>query len=338
MLKEGTILVVEDNLTSLEMLTDILLAEGYQVRSVDSGEFALASVKAMPPELILLDILMPGMGGFEVLRRLKAQDETCDIPIIILSGITEVEQRVKGIKLGAVDFISKPFQSDELLVRVRTHMELFQMKVSLERQAAELKLANEQLQIYCTELKQADEALKEANDELEQRVTDRTKELIRVNEHLRTEITEHKKAEQAVRESEERFKILVETIEEVFWMVDIEITRIFYISPGYEHVWGRSRQSLYNNPKLFLDAIHPQDREQVLADLEVERVGQPFDHEYRIIRPDGTIRWIWDRGFPVQTETGQVTRYVGVANDITENKRAEIERRRKSAWPFGGNC
>jgi len=167
MIHEGTILVVEDTHASLKLITDILVAEGYQVRPADSGDLALASVEAMPPELILLDILMPGMDGFEVLRRLKAQDETCDIPVIILSSITEVEQRVEGLNLGAVDFISKPYQPDELLARVRTHMELFRLRVQLEQQATDLRLANEQLQSDITKRKQAETALQESHTKLE---------------------------------------------------------------------------------------------------------------------------------------------------------------------------
>jgi putative two-component system response regulator len=167
MIHEGTILVVEDTLASLKLITDILVAEGYQVRPADSGDLALASVEAMPPELILLDIIMPGMDGFEVLRRLKAQDETCDIPVIILSSLTEVEQRVEGLNLGAVDFISKPFQPDELLARVRTHMELFRLRVQLEQQAADLRMANEQLQSDIIQRKQAEAALQESHTKLE---------------------------------------------------------------------------------------------------------------------------------------------------------------------------
>jgi putative two-component system response regulator len=167
MIDEGTILVVDDTHASLKLIKDILAAEGYQVRPADSGELALASVAALPPELILLDILMPGMDGFEVLRRLKARGETCNIPIIILSAITEVEQRVEGLRLGAVDFISKPFQPSELLARVRTHMELFRLRVRLEHQAADLRLANEQLQIDIAKRKQAEEALQESHAKLE---------------------------------------------------------------------------------------------------------------------------------------------------------------------------
>ena len=106
-------------------------------------------------------------------------------------------------------------------------------------------------------------------------------------------------------------------------MADIEIQRMFYVSPSYELVWGRSRKSLYDNPKSFLESIHPEDQSRVLSDLEVKKTGQPFDHEYRIIRFDGSIRWIWDRGFPVRSEREQVILYVGIASDISGRKRAE---------------
>jgi PAS domain S-box-containing protein len=162
-MSKGSILVVDDNLESLRLLADILTMEGYQVRPANSGELALASVAANPPELILLDIRMPGMDGFEALRRLKAREESRDIPVIFLSAVTETAQRVGGFKLGAVDFISKPFQRDELLARVQTHLELFRLRNQLEHQAVDLRLANEQLQIAkITELKQAEELLRES--------------------------------------------------------------------------------------------------------------------------------------------------------------------------------
>jgi putative two-component system response regulator len=167
MIHEGTILVVEDTHASLKLITNILAAEGYQVRPADSGDLALASVEAMPPELILLDILMPGMDGFEVLRRLKSREKTCDIPVIILSALTEVEQRIAGLTLGAVDFIIKPFQSDELLARVRTHMELFRLRARLEQQAADLRSTNEQLRIDIAQRKQAEAALLSSHAALE---------------------------------------------------------------------------------------------------------------------------------------------------------------------------
>ena len=137
------------------------------------------------------------------------------------------------------------------------------------------------------------------------------------------DVTERKRAEEALRESEERFRLIAETITEVFWMADNLISKMFYISPGYESLWGRSRQSLYENPRSFIEAIYADDRPGVLADFELKKSGLAFDHEYRILRPDGTLRWIWDRGYPVHEPTGEVLRYVGVAQDITERKRAE---------------
>jgi len=159
MIHKDDILVVDDVHANLKLLTDILAAEGYQVRPADSGEFALAAVVASLPELILLDIRMPGMDGFEVLRRLKAKEETRDIPVILLSAASETGQPAEGLKLGAVDFISKPFQPDELLARVRTHLELFQLRARLEHQAADLLLANDQLRIEIAERKRREEKL-----------------------------------------------------------------------------------------------------------------------------------------------------------------------------------
>ena len=138
------------------------------------------------------------------------------------------------------------------------------------------------------------------------------------------DITERKRAEDALQASETRFREIAETIEEVVWSADPAIGKMLYISPAYERVWGRSCASLYANPKSFLDAIHPEDLPQILADLDVQRDGLPFAHEYRVVRPDGTIRWVWDRGFPVRdSKTRLLTHYVGVAWDITERKQVE---------------
>jgi len=107
---KGVILVVDDSPESLVLLTDILAAEGYEVRPADSGELALAAAAAIRPELILLDIRMSNMGGFEVFRRLNARPETREIPIIFISASADTEERVEGWRIGGVDFVSKPFE------------------------------------------------------------------------------------------------------------------------------------------------------------------------------------------------------------------------------------
>ena len=130
--------------------------------------------------------------------------------------------------------------------------------------------------------------------------------------------------EAELRQSEERFRLIAETIDEVVWSIDLTGEQGFYVSPAYERIWGRPRQPLQENPKSFADSLHPEDRERVMADIAAMRkTGQRFEREYRIILPDGSLRWIWDRGFPVRAESGEIVRYVGAAQDITGRKRAE---------------
>lgn len=142
-------------------------------------------------------------------------------------------------------------------------------------------------------------------------------------------ISERKQVEAALRESEERFRQLAENLYEVFWISDRNRTKIIYISPMYETIWGRSCQSLYENPLSFLEAIHQEDRPRVSANLAQRQIrqGVSFEHEYRITQADGSIRWIWDRGFPIRNETGQVYRFAGIAEDITEHKQLEEQLR-----------
>jgi two-component system cell cycle response regulator len=137
MIRQEEILIIEDSPIVLNLLKDILSAEGFQVQTADSGELALGSIVSKSPNLILLDIKMPGMDGFEVCRHLKAQEESREIPVIFISAITDIEEKIKGFGLGAVDFISKPFQREELLARVRTHLELSRLRTKLEAQVAE---------------------------------------------------------------------------------------------------------------------------------------------------------------------------------------------------------
>ncbi len=139
----NTILIVDDVEDNLEILGDLLTFNGYNVKSAQSGEAALKRVQADRPDLILLDILMPGMDGFEVCTRLKADDDTKDIPVIFVSSMTDIDSKVRGFKVGGVDYINKPFQHAEILVRVNTHITLLRLRKHLEEQNAELeRLAN----------------------------------------------------------------------------------------------------------------------------------------------------------------------------------------------------
>ena len=138
---------------------------------------------------------------------------------------------------------------------------------------------------------------------------------------------ERKRAQEALRESEERFRQLAENILDVFWLMDVAKKRMLYVSPAYEDIWDRSREDLYASPQSWLDAIHPQDRERVARSARTGQADGTYDEEYRIIRPDGSIRWIRDQAFPVTDADGCVHRVAGVARDITERQRAELDLR-----------
>jgi signal transduction histidine kinase len=149
-MSSGFILVVDDNPTNLSVISQALRSVGWQVRIAVDGEDALSKVAQKPPELILLDIQMPGIDGFEVCRRLKADATTADIPVIFMTALADSVSKVKGLSLGAVDYISKPFEQDEAIARVRIHLQLRHLTHSLEQQVqertAQLNQAFEELQ------------------------------------------------------------------------------------------------------------------------------------------------------------------------------------------------
>jgi PAS domain S-box-containing protein len=136
------------------------------------------------------------------------------------------------------------------------------------------------------------------------------------------DITERRDMETALRDSEERFRQVTEHVGDVFWMTDLEKSRMLYVSPGYYQVWGRSCDSLYASPQSWLEAIHPDDRERIRAAACTQQGRGQYAEQYRILRPDGSMRWIWDRAFPIRDATGTVYRVAGIAQDITELKRA----------------
>src|ERR1017187_6301350 len=131
MTSPGKILIVDDSEESLKLLSGTLSAEGYDVRPADSGELALAAAAMSPPEVILLDMRMPGMSGLEVCKELKSRVECRDIPVIFLSASLDFEDRLEGLESGAVDFLNKPFRREELLARLRTHLELARLRKDL---------------------------------------------------------------------------------------------------------------------------------------------------------------------------------------------------------------
>lgn len=149
----GNILVVDDSKMNLKVLVAALGDEGYTVRPALSGEIALKAARKEIPDLILLDILMPGLDGYEVCKALKSDPRLKDVPVIFISALNEMTDKVKGFSAGGVDYVSKPFQNEELLARVKTHMTLRTLQKDLEEKNTDLRELNEKLQQALNEIK-----------------------------------------------------------------------------------------------------------------------------------------------------------------------------------------
>jgi diguanylate cyclase (GGDEF)-like protein len=167
---KSKILIVDDNSENLGVLFNILDAMGYDVRIAQDGESAIAKIKRHPPELILLDVMMPGIDGFETCSRLKADPSLAEIPVIFMTALSETIDKLKGLKLGAVDYITKPFNTEEILARIQLHLQLYQ--------------TTQRLKYEVIERSKAETALAQLNQQLEQQVNERTKELAMTLEQL----------------------------------------------------------------------------------------------------------------------------------------------------------
>ncbi|MDZ8108172.1 MAG: response regulator [Nostoc sp. DedQUE12a] len=143
----GFILIVDDNPTNLSLLCEALNSQGFRFRVAVDGESAIAQVERNQPELILLDVQMPGIDGFETCRRLKANSVTQNIPIIFTTALADTDSKTKGFSLGAVDYIPKPFAQEEVIARVRVHLQLKQLNESLEQQVSDRTKALQQAQV-----------------------------------------------------------------------------------------------------------------------------------------------------------------------------------------------
>ena len=183
-----------------------------------------------------------------------------------------------------------------------------------------------------SERRHVEEGLLGLQSILHETVEVKARDLTATIETLQAEVVERMVVEKALRESNDRFEQLAATISDVFWLMDITNMRMLYISPAYESVWGRPCSSLYNDPHSWLDAVHRDDHDRALTFFDQQTTGSRYDAEYRIVRPDGEVRHIWDRGYIIRDENGTVARVAGLASDITEKKRLQQELHEAQKW------
>jgi diguanylate cyclase (GGDEF)-like protein/PAS domain S-box-containing protein len=302
---QTTILIVDDLPDNLRVLQAAISDYGFKVRCAKSGSMALTAAQADLPALVLLDINMPDMDGYEVCRRLKANEKTCEVPVIFLSAIDDAFDKVKAFEVGGADYITKPFQVEEVLIRIQNQLELLVAKREI---------------IYL-------------NADLEKRVKERTT-------LLNEEIEERKQIEVKLQGSEKRLESILNSLEEVVWSIALPPTlplpsttftpKLLYINRSAEKVFGRSIAEFFKDSQLWLEATHPEDRQEVEQAVPHLLDTGSISLNYRIVRPDGEIRWISDRRQIIYDDLGNASRIDGVISDITNQKLAE-ERLRHDA-------
>ncbi|MBN1876210.1 MAG: response regulator [Anaerolineae bacterium] len=291
------ILVVDDATANLQFLTNLLTEHGYTVYPASDGELALEFVRSMLPDLILLDIRMPGMDGYEVCRRLKAEERTRAIPIIFISILEDECDKVKGFRAGAVDYITKPFQPEEVLARVHIHLHL-----------------------------------RDLTEHLEHTVAARTAELHAANAQLQIELAERIRAEEALKRERALIANIMETSPIGITTVD-SYGQITFANTQAVNILGLTKdkitQRTYNAPDWritdFEGNLFPDEHlpfQQVMTTRH-----SIYDVQHTIEWPDGRRVLLSINGAPILNESGQVESVVFALHDITERKRAEEEQK-----------
>ncbi|MHC5599228.1 MAG: response regulator [Nostoc sp.] len=150
-------------------------------------------------------------------------------------------------------------------------------------------------------------------------------------QQAQNELTERRRVEAELRQSEERFRQLAENIDAVFWIREVSENRVSYVSPAYKRLWGLNPQELYQGQQAWVDSIHPEDRESTDRAFHEKAAAGQFDQEYRIVLADGSIRWVHDRCFPLRDQAGEIYRFAGIAEDISDRKLTELLLRESEA-------
>ncbi|MGV3742416.1 MAG: ATP-binding protein, partial [Burkholderiaceae bacterium] len=251
------ILNVDDSEAARYAKTRVLSRAGFTVIEAESGTEALEKARSETPDLILLDVKLPDINGFEVCKQLKQDSETNKILVLQTSAsFVGSMHKIHGLELGADNYLVEPVEPEELIANVKALLRLGQ-------------------------------------------------------------------AESRLRDSERRFRQIAENVSDVFWMFDSQEHKLLYVNPAYENLWQRSVDVLCDEPNDWLNAIFPEDRLRVEMAFARFYESGLMEEEYRLVLPDGRIRWVRDRGFPVRGDESENKRVARISQDISSSKLAE---------------
>jgi PAS domain S-box-containing protein len=301
------ILVVDDQPQNIELLEAYLVPQGYEIVKAANGEEAMEKLSGHPIDLLLLDVMMPGMDGFEVTRRVRQDNTHRLIPIILVTVLREREDRIKGIEAGCDDFISYPVDKMELLARVRSLLKV--------------KAYNELMSNY--------------RKELESEVTRRTEELNHALENLQQDVIQRKLAEEALKKSENKYRLLADNAQDVIFVMDMNLNYT-YVSPSVKILRGYEPEEALKQTSF--EILTPSSMDLAVRNLseimELEKSGQgdiPISRtlQLEMVRKDRTTVWTEVTFSLIRDENQRIVSILGVTRDITERKQ-EIERIRKA--------
>ncbi|HJW55370.1 MAG TPA: EAL domain-containing protein [Burkholderiaceae bacterium] len=318
--EKPTILIVDDTAANLDVMAGILGNHGFSVVVAQDGEEGVERAQFAQPDLILLDVMMPGLNGFDVCRRLKTNEHTKDIPVIFMTALSDQADKISGFNAGCVDYVTKPFQINEVLMRVNTHLAL---------QATRRQLADQNLQLRQEVVvrEQAELALHSASDALERRVAERTADLAQANERLaqanerlKSEIFVRTRTQEELREREMRIRRLIESniIGIFFWDVGGSVREA---NDAFLRIIGYKREEMLAGNVHWVKmtpAEYGTADERALAELGKTGTCTPYEKEF--VRKDGRRVPVLVGGafFDGSQETG-----VGFVLDLSDRKQAE---------------
>ncbi len=305
--EQVNILIVDDEARNLDALEVMLESSGCTLIRAQSADEALLAMLKYEFAAMILDIRMPGTSGIELANLVKQRRRTRDVPILFLTAhLVDEDDIRRGYGVGAVDYLSKPINPDILRSKVAVFVELY-------RKTRALAVLNERLQAEIAERTKAQEAVELSNQELELRVAERTAAL--------------GIAHRGVKENEERLRMAVDVAQIAAWELDVQSGR---------RTWSTDPEALFGFPKgafgddlRMVHTLHRDDKERVQRAIDAAvHSSATYECEYRVVRPDGSVVWITERGRAVPSEGGRVDRLVGVSRDVSAQRRAEQERER----------
>lgn len=310
-MKPHRVLIVDDHEESAYFLRALMQGHGWEVSEAAHGREAIEKGRQHPPDLVISDILMPVMDGFTLCKEWMKDARLRSIPFIFYTATyTDERDRDFAMSIGASEFLVKPGEPEALMRAIIDTIARFQAQGDARQASSPLDEEQEEVVF-----------LKQYNEALVRKLEDKTEQLEQINRRLEQDIAERRKIENELRETEERFRLIAETIDEVFWIFDVENWKMTYLSPAHDRIWGYPRELVLQNSSCLLKSIPPEDRQQVEDSLAQMKLGRPHENEHRIILPDGSTKHLWNRGFPIFDKSGKATRYVGISQDVTAWRR-----------------